>query len=120
MKEGEGSGRDKSETSEDKNDTKGRDLPSLQTTSNFQGSLHITIFHLFFSEIFLISPNIQHLLESLETLEESGLIPLGLLLRVVFQYDRTVASLLSQTEDQYTLEGRLAAFRLVRAGEQCL
>ena len=78
------------------------------------------ISHLFFSEIFLIPPNIQYLLESLETLEESGLIPLELLLRVVFQYDRTVASLLSQTEDQYTLEGRLAAFRLVRPGEHYL
>ena len=53
-------------------------------------------------------------------MEESGLIPLELLLRVVFQYDRTVASLLSQTEDQYTLEGRLGAFRLVRPGEHYL
>ena len=58
------------------------------------------------------------MLESLEALEKSGLIPLELVLKVVFQYDRTVERLLRQCEDHYSLVGHLAAFRLVWTGRQ--
>ena len=48
-------------------------------------------------------------------LEESGLIPLELMLKVVDQFDQTVARLVSECEDQYTMVGDLAGFRLVRS-----
>ena len=44
-------------------------------------------------------------------LEESGLIQLELMLKVIHQYDQTVARLVSQCEDHYTLQGDLAVFR---------
>ena len=97
--------------SEAYNETTGRDKQNLQASSNFQG------FILFFSEIFshLNSLIIQHLLESMEVLEDSGLISLELMLKVVDQFDETVARLVSECEDQYTMVGDLAGFRLVRS-----
>ena len=44
-------------------------------------------------------------------LEEFGLIQLELMLKVIEQYDQTVARLVSQCEDQYTVQGDLAVFR---------
>ena len=51
----------------------------------------------------------------MEVLEDSGLISLELMLKVVDQFDETVARLVSECEDQYTMVGDLAGFRLVRS-----
>ena len=47
----------------------------------------------------------------MEVLEESGLISLELMLKVVEQFDKTVARLVRESEDQYTMLGGLAGFR---------
>ena len=50
-------------------------------------------------------------MNSLEELGYAGLLPLNLIMVVVEQYDRTVARLVSQAADIYTVRGDLAAFR---------
>ena len=47
----------------------------------------------------------------MEVLEESGLIPLKLMLKVIDQFDQTVARLVRESEVQYIMVGDMAGFR---------
>ena len=64
------------------------------------------------------SNSLQRLLDSLEEVCRAGLVPVCLVSRVVQEYDRTVARILSQAEEEFSFTADLAAYRSVDSKEK--